>query len=107
MSCNKEYSNKINEELKKRFKNTCKFSNNDINKFILLLRKGFHTFEYMDDWEKLNETTLPEKEEFYSNLNMEDIADAEYVHGKSVCKDFEIKTLGEYHDLYLKSDTLL
>ena len=64
-------------------------------------------FEYMDEWEKFNETTLPEKEEFYSNLNMEDITDADYIHAKRVCKDIEIKHLGEYHDLYLKSDTLL
>ena len=47
------------------------------------------------------------KEKFYSNLNMEDIADADYMYAKRVCKDFEIKHLGEYHDLYLKSDTLL
>ena len=76
LSCNKDYSNKIDEELKNRFKNIFKFSNNDINKFILLLRKGVYPYEYMDDWEKFNETTLPEKEEFYSNLNMEDITDA-------------------------------
>ena len=61
----------------------------------------------MDDWERFSETTLPEKEEFYSNLSMEEITDADYVHGKRVCKYFEIKNLGEYHDLYLKSDTLL
>ena len=61
----------------------------------------------MDDWEKFNERTLPEKEEFYSNLNMEDITDADYMHAKRVCKGFEIKKLGEYHDFYLKSDTLL
>ena len=61
----------------------------------------------MDGWEKFNETTLHEKEEFYSNLNMEDITDEDYMHGKRVCNDFEIKNLGEYHDLYLKSDTLL
>ena len=50
--------------LKKRFGNTCKFSNDDINKFFLLFRKGV---EYMDDWEKFNETllpSLPEKEDF-------------------------------------------
>ena len=73
----------------------------------MLLRKGVYPYEYMDDWEKFNETTLPKKEEFYSNLNMEDITDADYMHAKRVCKDFEIKNLGEYHDLYLKSDTLL
>ena len=106
LSCNKDYLNKINEELKKRFKNTLKFSNNNNNKFILLLKKGVYPYEYMHEWEKFNEITLPEKEEFYSNLNM-DITDADYMHGKRVCKDFEIKHLGEYHDLYLKSETLL
>ena len=45
----------------------------------------------MVDWEKFNETTLPEKQEFNSNLNMEDIEDADYLHVKRVCKDFEIK----------------
>ena len=61
----------------------------------------------MDDWEKFNETSLPEKEEFYSHLNVEDITDADYAHSKRVCKDFEIKNLGEYHDLYVQSNTLL
>ena len=79
---------------------------NDINKCILLLRKGVYPYEYMDDWEKFNETILTEKKEFYSNLNMEDIADADYMHAKRVCKDFEIKNIGEYHDLYLRSYTL-
>ena len=55
----------------------------------------------MDDWEKFNETSLPEKEDFYSHLNMEDITDADYAHAKRVCKDFEIKNLEEYHDLYV------
>ena len=67
LSCNKNYSNKIGEELKERFKNTFKFSDNE---FILWLRKGVYPYEYMDDCEKFNEITLPEKE-FYRNLNME------------------------------------
>ena len=79
LSYNKNYSNKI-DELKKRFRNTFKLSNNDINKFILLLTKGVYPYEFMDDWEKFNETTLPKKEEFYSNANIEDITDADYVH---------------------------
>ena len=61
----------------------------------------------MDDLEKFNEATLLEKEEFYSNLNMEETTDADYMHGKRVCKVFEIKNLGEYHDLYLKIDATL
>ena len=54
----------------------------------------------MDDWEKLNETSLPEKEEFYNHLNKEDITDVDYVYAKGVCKDFAINNLGEYHVLY-------
>ena len=76
--CNKDYSNKIDEEVKKRFENTFRFSNNDINKFILLLRKGVYPHEYMDEWEKFNET-LPEKEKNYRNLNMENTIDAEFL----------------------------
>ena len=107
LSCNKDYSNKLDEKLKKRLKNTFKFSDNDINKFILLLRKSVYSHECMDELEKFNETTLPEKEECYSDLNMEDITDADYITAKRVCRDFKIKNLGKYHDLYLKSHALL
>ena len=107
LSCNKYYPNKLDEKLKKWSKKTFKFSDNDINKFILLLRKSVYPYEYIDEWEKFNETTLPGKEEFYRDLNMEDITDADYINAKRVCRDFEIKHLGEYHDLYLKSDALL
>ena len=55
-------------------------------------------------WE--NETSLPEKEDFYSHFNMESITDADYVHAKRLCKDFEIKNL-EYDNLYVQNDTLL
>ena len=61
----------------------------------------------MNDWEKINEATLPEKREIYSNSNLADITDADCMHVKRVCKNFEIKNLGEYHDLHLKSDVLL
>ena len=61
----------------------------------------------MDGWEKFSKTSLPEKEDFYSHLNMKDITDADYAHTKRVCKEFEIKNLGEYHDLHVQSDTLL
>ena len=74
---------------------------------ILLLQKGVYLYEYMDVWEKFNKTSLPEKEDFYSHLNMEDITDVDYAHVKRVCKDFEIKSLGEYYESYVQSDTLL
>ena len=45
----------------------------------------------MDEWEKFNKTSLPEKQDFYSHLNMEDITDADYKHAKRVCKDFKTK----------------
>ena len=61
----------------------------------------------MNDWEKFKETSLPEKHDFYDHLNIEDITDAGYVHAKRVCKDFEIKNQGEYHDLYVQGDLLL
>ena len=61
----------------------------------------------MDDWEKFDETSLSEKEDFYSNLNKEDIIVADYTHPKRVCEDFEIKKLEECHDLYVQSNTLL
>ena len=57
------------------FPNIYKFCNNDINKFILLLRKGGYPYEYMDSWEKFNETTLPNKKTFCSRLYLEDVTD--------------------------------
>ena len=93
------------------------FCNVDINKFILLLRKGVYPYEYMDSWERFDETSLPNKEVFYSNLNMEDITDVDYRHAKRVfngiafneivLKSFNNKKLGDCHDLYVQSDTLL
>ena len=72
-----------------------------------MLRKGVYPYEYMDSWEKFNETSIPSKEDFYSNLNMEDIDDINYRHGKNVFKGFKLENLGDYHDLYVQSDTLL
>ena len=90
-----------------KFPSIYQFCNGDLNKFILLLRKGVYPYEYMDSWEKFDETTLPPKEAFYSNLNLEDISDEDYAHAQKVWDVFEINNLGEYHDLYVQSDTLL
>ena len=84
--CKKNYEKDINKELIKRFANTYKLCNKDLNKFILSLRKGDYPYEYMDNWEKFDGTSLPNKEVFYSNLNMEDITDAAYWHANKIFK---------------------
>ena len=61
----------------------------------------------MDDWEKVNENSLPEKEDFYSPLNMKDFTDRYDAHTKRVFKDFKIRYLEDFHDLYVESNTLL
>ena len=106
-NCDSCYKKKFNKDLLKKFKNTYSFCNSDLNKFILLLRKGVYPYEYMDSWEKFNETSLPSKEDFYSKLNMEDIDDIDYRHGNNVFKGFKLENLGDYHDLYVQIDTLL
>ena len=106
-NCNNYYKKKFNKDLIKKFKNTYSFCNNDFNKFILLLRKDVFPYEYMDSWEKFNEKSLPSKEDFYSNLNMEDSDDIDFRHGNNVFKRLELENLGDYHDLYVQSDTLL
>ena len=105
--CKKNYEKNFNKELIQRFGNTYEFCNGDLNKFILLLRKGVYPYEYIDSWEKSNETSLPDKEAFYSNLNMEDITDVDYKHTKIVFEYLINKNLSDYHDLYVQSDTLL
>ena len=72
-----------------------------------MLRKGVYPYEYMDNWEIFNETSLPSKESFYSNLNTENIEDIDYRHGNNIFNKFKLNNLGEYHDLYVQSDTLL
>ena len=106
-NCKTYYEKDFNKELIKRFAGTYEFCNKNLNKFILLLRKVVYHYEYMNNWERFNETLLPSKESFYSNLNMENIDDIDYRHGNNVFKRFKLKTLGEYHDLYVQSDTLL
>ena len=61
----------------------------------------------MDSWERFNETSLPDEKVFHSKLNLEDITDEDYAYAQKVWQVLEIKNLGEYHDLYVQSDTLL
>ena len=66
----------------KGFGSICEFQDVDINQFILLLRKGVQPYEFMDTWERFDETSLPDEEAFYSSLKMEDITDVDYTHAK-------------------------
>ena len=62
--CKKNYKKSINKELVKRYANIYEFCNGDINKFILLLKKGVYSYEYMDSWERFDKTPLPDKKSF-------------------------------------------
>ena len=73
----------------------------------LLTRKGVYPYDYVSSLEKLSETQLPPKEEFYSKLNDEEITDDDYQHANNVWDSFNCETLRDYHNLYLKSDVLL
>ena len=76
-------------------------------KLKLMARKGTYPYDYMDSFDKFHKTKLPMKEEFYSILNNEHISNEQYKHAQNVWDTFNLKTMGDYHDLYLKSDTLL
>ena len=86
------------------FHNTKKIFKKNTN---LLTRKRVYPYDYVSSLEKLSETNLPPKEEFYSKLNDEDITNDDYQHAINVWKIFKCKTIRDYHDLYLKSDVLL
>ena len=75
----------------KKFPRIYKFCNGDLNKFVLLLRKGVYPYEYMDSWERFDETLLPDKKAFYSKLNDEGITDKDYAHAQKVWELFKIK----------------
>ena len=75
--------------------------------YELLVRKGIYPYEYMSSWDKFAETQLPPKEAFYSNLNISNISDDDYHQVQKAWSTFSIRDLGEYHDLYLKTDVIL
>ena len=60
----------------------------------------------MDSWRRFDETLLPNKKDFYSSINMEGITSVDYTHAKRVFKNFNNKNIGDYHNLYVRSDTL-
>ncbi|CAB4000155.1 Hypothetical predicted protein [Paramuricea clavata] len=73
----------------------------------LLKQKGVYPYEYMDGFERLEETSLPPKEKFFSKLNNESISDTDYERAWNVWNTFNMKTMRNYHDLYLITDVLL
>ena len=103
-SCNTK-NKQLLESLIKRFPSTYKLSKNNADKFLLLLRKGVYPYEYMNDWNNFNETKVPSIKDHYSKLDLENITNEDYEHAKNVRNTFKIKNLGEYHDLYVQSDT--
>ena len=89
LSCHLDNLSEINKkisliELSEKFPNTYKLCNKNLNKFSLLLRKSVYPYEFMDSWEKFNETKLPDKESFNSELNKEGITDDDYAHAQKI-----------------------
>ena len=87
------------------FKYTSQVFQNE--KLALMKQKGVYPYDYIDSLRKFNDKQLPLKEEFYSILIDEAISDMQYQHAQKVWNTFNMRTMGEYHDLYLKSDILL
>ncbi|XP_055306779.1 uncharacterized protein LOC129571042 [Sitodiplosis mosellana] len=98
-------SSLIPSEKKRILRTECKHLSEEQLK--LLERKGIFCYDYIDSWEKLNDTSLPSKEAFHSTLTNSSITDKDYDFAKEVWDKFNIKDLGEYSDLYLKTDVLL
>ena len=90
---------------KESFKYTTQKFND--KKLDLISQKGVYPYDFMDFFEKFNKTELPTKGDFYSILNNEHITDKQYEHAQNVWNTFKLKSMGEYHDLYLKTDVLL
>ena len=107
LNCKKNCEKEFDEDLKKRFANTCKFCQGGINKLILILQKGVYPYEHTNDWEKLNATSSVTQKKFYNSLNMESITDLVNKYAKTVRIDFEIKNIGGCNDLKVESNTWL
>ena len=95
-----------------QFKNLRAYFNNEWSHlpesaFNLLTRKGVYPYSYMDSFERFQEENLPPKEVFYNDLTNENISTGDYKHVQDIFNVFELKTLGDLHDLYMKTDILL
>ena len=97
--------NLVNNLPKESFKNLTEFYEGD--ELNLLLRKGVFPYDWFDNFNKLLETNLPSKESFHSILNDSGISEEDYKHAKRVWETYRMKTMRDYHNLYLESDVLL
>ena len=91
-------------DLVKNFPNTFNLCRANVQKFLLLLTKGVYPYEYMNDMSKFDKKELPTIDNFYSEFNSSGISKEDYSHAKKVWKFFKIKDMGEYNDLYVRSD---
>ena len=103
---------KEEKSIKDTFPNTYAYFKKDWNHideeaFELLTRKGVYPYEYMDSWDKMNEKTLPSKEDYYSQLSGKGISEKDYEFAHKLYNTFQLKNLGELHDLYMGSDVNL
>ena len=96
--------NLVDEDFKYLSKEFKEFKDKDLK---LLKEKGVYPYEYMNSFKKFNDTELPSEDKFFSSLKNEDISEKDYEKAKNIWDTFNIKRLGEYHDLYLKTDALL
>ena len=87
-------------------KKVSRYTPGDINKFALLLRKGVYPYEYMDSQERFDETSLPDKKAFYSELYLEGITHKDYTHAQKIFEELKLKNVGDYHDFHVQNDTL-
>ena len=83
------------------------FEDYNESQYNLLTRKGIYPYEYMSSWDKFEESQLPPIEAFYSILNMPNVSKVDYEHAQRVWQEFRFRNLGEYHDLYLRTDIIL
>ena len=105
--CKTKKTKDLDEDvLKKNFDHTSRFWGCD-EKFQLMIQKGVYPYEYINCWKKFEETSLSPKDAFCSRLNIKGISDEDYEHAQQVWNIMEKKTIGCYHDTYLKTDVLL
>ena len=83
------------------------FENCSDQQYELLTRKGVYSYENMTSWDRFEDTELPPIESFYSSLNMSGVSESDYKHAQRVWEEFRIRNIGDYQDLYLRTDVIL